>query len=441
MKSRPAEEQSVRPLGNAKEESSPGDAPRSSDQARGRPLTVALISPGWPPATVSNGIATYVDYMRDGLAALGHRPLVFTSNLGVTAPPNDVIRINAPRRSLASRIIRSVTYRLQGQRAAARWQAESIREALLTQHARAPIDIVEIEETFGVARHLIGRLPFPVVVKMHGPACIHGPHFGEPVFAEQWRLTDERTAIEKADGVTSPSAALLSEARMSLGLSLGDAKVLHNPTATVEEHEAWRLERSETDRIVFIGRFDRHKGGDLLIDAFAELLMRRPSARLTMIGPDPGVLDDSGHRWRASEYIARRLPNPEHQLRVEYLGKQPHHQLNEWRRRAAVVVVPSRYDNFPNSVLEAAALGAPIVAADVGGIPEIVTHQSTGCLFPAGNVSELAAQLLWMLENPKLAAALGAKSRESCETHFSPARAASDTVTFYESVISRWSGK
>jgi glycosyltransferase involved in cell wall biosynthesis len=159
-----------------------------------------------------------------------------------------------------------------------------------------------------------------------------------------------------------------------------------------------------------------------------------------MIGPDPGVLDAAGRRWHAGEYIARALPDPRDRSRVEFLGKQPHDRLNEWRRRAAVVVVPSRYENFPNTVLEAVALGTPIVAARVGGIPEIVAHRSTGCLFNAEDPRSLADELSWMLDHPDEAAAMGRAARLACEARFAPERVAADSVEFYREVISRHAG-
>lgn len=414
------------------------EKPQALEHASSRRLTVALVSPGWPPEHVSNGIATYVETIRVGLTSIGHRPLVFANSVGLPHPPVDVIAVARRTKSLFSRTLRWVNYRLKGQPAIVRWQAERLRQSLLAQHAKTPIDLLEVEETFGLASHLIGRMPFPVVVKMHGPACIHGPLFGESQYLYPWRLAAERNAIEQAEGLTSPAATLLMQVREALDLPLPDAVTLPNPTTIVEDTDLWRIEGAEPARIVFIGRFDRHKGGDLLIEAFAKVLRLRPDAFLTIIGPDPGLLDDEGTVWHAHEYVQRVFPDQRDQARIEILGKQPIGRLNEWRRRASVVVVPSRYENFPNSVLEAAALGAPIVAADAGGIPEIITHRITGRLFEAGCASALATELLWMLENPKESARLGANARKHCNACFSPQRAAIDAVAFYESVIARW---
>lgn len=411
--------------------------PTEAETPRVHPLSIAYVSPGWPPSILSNGIATYVEHMRLSLCALGHRPMIFTARVGESNLPAEVVQIHSRKPGPLARLARSAQYRIHGQRAAVRWYAESLRKALLAQHQDSPIHLVEVEESFGIARHLLGRVPFPVVVRMHGPACIHGKVNPAGTFHDQWRLTVERDAIVSADGLSSPSASLLYEVRQAIGHSLPNACVIPNPAPAVGLQPAWDPGSHEPGKIVFIGRIDRTKGFDVLLSAFAQVRQHNRTATLTVIGKDHGVVDSHGEQLNFHACLDRFLPNPHDHSRVEYLGPQPSDRLNEWRRQAAIVVVPSRYENFPNVLLEAMAVGAPVAASRIGGISEIIRHHETGLLVEPGNAESLAGALLWLLDHPAESASMGQAARASCTRRFDPVAVASQQIEFYRSVIDR----
>ena len=85
------------------------------------------------------------------------------------------------------------------------------------------------------------------------------------------------------------------------------------------------------------------------------------------------------------------------ELRNGHLGGQPFASLAPLRRKAAVCVVCSRYENLPLAVLETMALGCPLVAARVGGIPEVIDGHANGLLHCAGSSDDLAAQIISLL--------------------------------------------
>jgi glycosyltransferase involved in cell wall biosynthesis len=84
-----------------------------------------------------------------------------------------------------------------------------------------------------------------------------------------------------------------------------------------------------------------------------------------------------------------------------------------------IFVLPSRSEAFPNAVLEAMAGGLPVIASAVGGILELVEHERTGLLVPAGNEGLLAAALCTVMADGSLAARLGTAAREEVEHRFS----------------------
>ena len=87
---------------------------------------------------------------------------------------------------------------------------------------------------------------------------------------------------------------------------------------------------------------------------------------------------------------------------------------------ADAMIVPSRQDNLPNTAIEAQACGTPVVAFDLGGLPDIIEHQRTGWLASPFDIQSLAKGVLWMLQDAERIATLSAASRSSALQRYSP---------------------
>ena len=165
-------------------------------------------------------------------------------------------------------------------------------------------------------------------------------------------------------------------------------------------------------RIVFVGRFDLHKGADVMIDAFARLAATRPALKLDFVGPDRGIPNPHGGSTGVAEYIERHVSDPAIRRRITIHGQKSPQEANELRRRGFVTVVPSRYETFGYTAVEAMSLGCPLVAANTGGLAEIVQDGETGLLFRSGDPESLASQLSRLLTSPELAARFGQRRAE-----------------------------
>jgi glycosyltransferase involved in cell wall biosynthesis len=98
--------------------------------------------------------------------------------------------------------------------------------------------------------------------------------------------------------------------------------------------------------------------------------------------------------------------------RVEFLGTFPNDQIGQILAQMDVLVVPSVWlENTPLVVYSAQAAGCPIIASDVGGISEVVTHEDNGLLFPAGDPRQLALNLARVARDPALLAQLSQRAR------------------------------
>ena len=131
------------------------------------------------------------------------------------------------------------------------------------------------------------------------------------------RVREEGVTISVADAISSTSADILKQTRIRYGLALASASVIPAPAPVVPARDRWRLEECNRNHILFVGRFDRHKGGDVVIDGFRIVAQKFPQLRLKFAGTDPGFRDDDGQCWPIGEYLRQRAP--EVAGRVEWL--------------------------------------------------------------------------------------------------------------------------
>jgi glycosyltransferase involved in cell wall biosynthesis len=204
----------------------------------------------------------------------------------------------------------------------------------------------------------------------------------------------------------------------------------------VAPEQRWSLTDTDAKQILFIGRIDRLKGADLIIHAFTHLAATRDKLSLVLVGPDQGLRDDTGRVWNYQDYIQQHVP-PDLRPRINWLGQQPRHKLDDLRRRSLVTVVASRYENFPYAALEAMATGCPLVAASVGGLSEIVEDNRNGLKFTGGDWQHLASQLQTLSEHPHRAAELGGQAAEDAYSRYRPQAVAQQTLDYYARTLDR----
>jgi glycosyltransferase involved in cell wall biosynthesis len=107
--------------------------------------------------------------------------------------------------------------------------------------------------------------------------------------------------------------------------------------------------------------------------------------------------------------------------RVRFTGYQPPERLRAILRRASLVVVPSEwYENCPYAILEAFAAGKPVIASNIGGIPELVEGGQDGLLFEPGQAGELAACIRSLVGDGRLRQRLGQSARRKVKELYGP---------------------
>lgn len=194
---------------------------------------------------------------------------------------------------------------------------------------------------------------------------------------------------------------------------LGESRVVYIPNGV----DTSRIEASSQDRgfVLYLGRLSPEKGVETLLRAHAA---DDAAWRLVVAGSGPLL-----------EKLQSQFPL------AEFTGHLSGEDLKAKLREASLIVVPSEWhENNPLSILEAMAHAKPIVASQIGGIPELVRHGRSGLLFEPGNTQQLSSQIKALLSDPDLRKKFGSEARKIAETEYSLERHGAAILSLYESL-------
>ncbi len=164
--------------------------------------------------------------------------------------------------------------------------------------------------------------------------------------------------------------------------------------------------RPEGTTITFVGRLDRYKGVDFLLEAFKRVLARKSTARLVIVGtgPDETLLKQTAARLKV-------------QGSVHFKGRQE--DVGAVLTDTDIFVLPTLSEGMSNVLLEAMSCGLPVVATSVGGNCDLIRDRQNGILVPPGDAPALSEALMEMLDNTTVAQQLGNEARKTVQEHYS----------------------
>lgn len=361
-------------------------------------MKVLLVSGIWPPDV--GGPASHVPELAGHLRERGHEVRVLTT--AAAAPAPESYPVHWVGRSLPPGL---------------RHAAFALRLTRLAR--RADVVYVVSVLTRGVLGARLARRP--ALVKLtDDPAYERARRLG--LFAgdldafQTWdggmrvrllrRLRD--SALRKASLVLCPSEYLRGHA-IGWGLPSQRVVVVENAAPPLPELASREEARAalaiegpgvEGPLLAFAGRLGPAKALDVLLEALAEL----PDISLLLAGDGP---ERSRLEARAAELGL--------DARVRFLGARSRGEVLELFRAADASVLTSAWENFPHTVVEALAVGTPVLATSVGGVPEIVRDGENGLLVPPGDPAAFAAAVRRFLGDPALQERLRAGAAASVE--------------------------
>lgn len=174
--------------------------------------------------------------------------------------------------------------------------------------------------------------------------------------------------------------------------------------------------------VVYFGRLSKEKGLFTLIEA-----MRGLDLKLKIIGEGP--LKDNLELKITSDNLEN----------VILLGYKTGEELKNAVRKSIAVIVPSEwYENNPRSVIEAFALGKPVLGAKIGGVPELVRDNETGLTFEPGNIKDLRLKILSVLADQNKVVSMGKNARVAVESEFNKEKHYNKLMDIYNTAITEY---
>ena len=342
-------------------------------------MRIGLLSYEYPPETGYGGIGTYTWTQAQALVRAGHEVHVLAGAATpgpVRCEPDGEVtvwRAAAPAPRGPNAWVSACLGRLGWWWSRNRFEnGLRMRRLLERVVARQALDIVEVPECGGEGLFLDRRLDSRKVVRFHSPAALIMPFY--PTRAGDRRLCArlERVGFRRAAAATSCSDFVAREVAARLGFDAPITTVA-NGIDLVQADGADRRASfdlraaigvgAQTAVVLFAGRFEPRKGSALLCDLVPELLTRR-AVHFVVIGDDLFGL--------AAEQLATRCAVAPLAGALHLLGRRSLADVRSAMRQADVILLPSRWENAPYTMLEAMAAGRPLVVSRVGGIPEMV---------------------------------------------------------------------
>jgi len=179
--------------------------------------------------------------------------------------------------------------------------------------------------------------------------------------------------------------------------------------------------------LLFVGRIEKYKGLHVLLKS---LLYVKEPVQLSIIGP---LVGEAKYHKRIFELIIKVNEKTAH--RVNYLGPKRPTEIIKYYQMASILVVPSLSESFGNVILESLACETPVIASNVGGIPEIITNYKNGILIPPNDAKKLAKVIEFLLNREELIRKLGEQGRRLVVEKFSVEVVAKKLLEVYNRLI------
>lgn len=287
------------------------------------------------------------------------------------------------------------------------------RRVLRLSHAirEWKVDVIDARlESAGLVSTLAGQITrTPVAITIYCGQWVAGDSF--------WPWTT-RIALRLADTVITDSRVRADEMKALLRKRRQKVTVIPNgllppgsDRTSSEMREVLGLPQDPRIRIIGqIGRLIEYKGHTVFLKAARKILNDEPDTAFLIVGYTRNEEYKAGLKNLAEELgIAHRV------VITDYRGT-----IGDIWAVIDIHAHASLFDSLPISIAEGMSLGKPAVVTAAGGIPEIVSHQQTGLVVPAGDADALASAVVDLLRQPALAHNLGQNARKRYEEFYTP---------------------
>lgn len=293
---------------------------------------------------------------------------------------------------------------------------------------RVPMALTMHDYKIGCPAYVMYRDGHPCNLCTKGPVenaflhrCIKGSRPASLLAAIEARVARQRHTYSKVDAHIAPSRFAAGVATET-GVHPDTVHVVPNFLPMDEIGESVETFAPEP-RFFFAGRLEEVKGIRELLDIYKT---RDPSLGKLVLAGAGGDLEEAV------------ISTASHSENIEYLGRLSRGEVREQLRRSRAILVPSLwFENNPMSLLEARAVGIPVIATNMGGLPEMVADGTDGFLVPRGDEKALAAAIRKLAQDQALAEKMGHHGKERLLRDNTPDVHYHKLMATYESAIAR----
>ena len=193
-----------------------------------------------------------------------------------------------------------------------------------------------------------------------------------------------------------------------------------------------QLRKNDIFTFVFIGRIVRDKGINELMDAFDKLSKEYSNVRLFLVGSFEDSLDPISNKARS--IISNNSS-------IDYVGKKIEDELVAYYAASDCFVFPSYREGFPNTVLEAGAMGLPCIVTDINGSREIIRNGKNGVIIPPKDSEALYHAMKKMIEDKESRQHMSSNARQMIANRFEQGFVRQCLYDFYEEILSQYNDK
>ncbi|MBU1563816.1 glycosyltransferase family 4 protein [Patescibacteria group bacterium] len=235
----------------------------------------------------------------------------------------------------------------------------------------------------------------------------------------------QKDFLKLADKIDIFLAPTLFMKKQAIKSGIPVEKIIHLPhfidPEFLKDLSYQKKSNSSEKYLLYAGRLSKEKGIDLLILSFLENLSKLSKWKLKIMGKGPEKIK--------LQKLAKGCKQ------IEFLGKKKGQELKEIIFQAYLVIVPSVWaENFPFSVLESFVFKKAVLAARIGGLPEMIKDKKTGLLFKPNNLIDLIRKTTWAVNNPKKIQKIGKQAYKEILEKCDPEKYYKKLIKIYERI-------
>jgi len=267
----------------------------------------------------------------------------------------------------------------------------------------------------GIVARVAGRIcNIPTIFTAHG----WGFSPRTPLVRRQIALATEKIGAKLGDRVICVSE---SDRALALNLGIGSPEKLVTIRYGIDNKPVPLANPfQDPPRLIMVARFNEQKDQTTLLQAIGQL--KNTKLHLDLVG--------SGPSQKSCENLAHRLEISD---QVSFLGDR--FDVADLLARSQIFILSTHYEGLPISIIEAMRSGLPVVATEVNGVPEEVTHNQTGLVVPHADVDALASALTKLLNNAQLRKTMGNAGRQKFLEAFTQEKMLSSIDKLYQTYL------